>query len=116
LQAQPPPRANWVSRTAPCVISPKVWVTRPTVIAVFNYIHYNSPVVQNLLNRAHSTFNPAARARLIVAAQKLYTRAGLEIPLLSLDEAVYMKKGVTGASSSFAYIYEPSLATIGAAS
>src|SRR6266480_3478068 len=33
LQAQPPPRANWVSRTALCVTGPIVWVTRLTVIA-----------------------------------------------------------------------------------
>src|SRR5215468_5126826 len=33
LQAQPPPRANWVSRTALCVSWPMVWVTRLTLIA-----------------------------------------------------------------------------------
>src|SRR5215469_6578329 len=33
LQAQPPPRANWVSRTAPDVTRPMVWVTRLTLIA-----------------------------------------------------------------------------------
>jgi hypothetical protein len=27
---------------------------------------------------------------------------------------VFMKKGITGATTSFAYIYEPNLATVGA--
>jgi len=84
--------------------------------AIYNWIHYNNPQVQNLVNQAHNTFTPAARARLITEAQKLYTRSGIVIPLENPDEAVYMKKGMTGAPSSFAYIYEPSLATVGSSS
>jgi peptide/nickel transport system substrate-binding protein len=84
--------------------------------AVFNWVHYNSTVVQNLVNQARGTVNPVQRAKLIVAAQKLYTRFGIVIPLESPDEAVYLKKGVTGAPASFAYIYEPSLATVGSVS
>ena len=33
--------------------------------------------------------------------------------MLSLHEVVFMNKAITGAPVSFAYIYEPSLATVG---
>jgi peptide/nickel transport system substrate-binding protein len=68
------------------------------------------------VSKARSTFNPVQRANLIVEAQKTYTQAVIGIPLVNPDEVVYMRNGVTGAPTSFAYIYEPSLATVGASS
>lgn len=84
--------------------------------AVFNWINYNDPTVISLVNQARSTFDPVQRARLLVQAQQRYTKFGIVIPLVNPDEALYMRNGVTGAPASFAYIYEPSLATVGAAS
>jgi peptide/nickel transport system substrate-binding protein len=84
--------------------------------AIFNWSNYNNPTVTSLVSQARSTFNAAQRATLVVAAQKLYTAAGIAIPLVNPDEVVYLRNGVTGAPASFAYIYEPSLATVGASS
>jgi hypothetical protein len=36
--------------------------------------------------------------------------------MLALHELMYMSKDITGAPASFAYIFEPSLATVGSAS
>jgi peptide/nickel transport system substrate-binding protein len=62
---------------------------------------------------AQQTFDNAKRAQLITSAQALWEPAHVIIPVLSLHEVVFMNKAITGAPVSFAYIYEPSLATVG---
>ena len=84
--------------------------------SIFNYIGYHNPTVIADLTKAQSSFDNAARAKLFTQAQALYEANHIVVPLLNLKEVVYMKKGITGATTSFAYIYEPNLATVGASS
>jgi peptide/nickel transport system substrate-binding protein len=82
----------------------------------FNWIGLKNPTVASLLDKARSDFNDKQRAQEITQAQTSYDPTQPEIPMLSLHEVMYMSKSVTGAPASFAYIFEPSLATVGSAS
>jgi peptide/nickel transport system substrate-binding protein len=81
--------------------------------SIFNWTHYNNPAVNNNVALAQQTFDNAKRAQLITSAQALWESAHFIVPMLSLHEVVFMNKAITGAPVSFAYIYEPSLATVG---
>jgi peptide/nickel transport system substrate-binding protein len=81
--------------------------------SIFNWTHYNNPTVTKNVTLAQQTFDNAKRAQLITSAQALWEPAHVIIPVLSLHEVVFMNKAITGAPVSFAYIYEPSLATVG---
>ncbi len=83
--------------------------------ADFNWAHYVNATVTQDVTKAFSTFTDAARAHLITEAQAVYTSDEFYIPLLGPDEALFMNKKITGAPASFAYIYEPCLAKLGAA-
>jgi peptide/nickel transport system substrate-binding protein len=83
--------------------------------SLFNWIGYSSATVTQDVTKAISTFDDTKRAQLITQAQAQYEGAHFMIPMLSLHEVVYMNKKITGAPVSFAYIYEPSLATVGGA-
>jgi peptide/nickel transport system substrate-binding protein len=81
--------------------------------SIFNWTHFNNPTVNKNVALAVQTFDNAKRAQLITAAQAKWEAAHFLIPMLSLHEVVFMNKAITGAPVSFAYIYEPSLATVG---
>jgi peptide/nickel transport system substrate-binding protein len=81
--------------------------------SIFNWTHYSNPTVTKDVTQAQQTFDNAKRAQLITSAQALWEPAHVIIPMLSLHEVVFMNKAITGAPVSFAYIYEPSLATVG---
>lgn len=83
--------------------------------AIFNWTNYENGTVNADVKKAYETYNAAARARLITAAQAIYTKDYLVIPMLNPDEGLFLNKKVTGAPVSFAYIYEPCLAKLGAA-
>ncbi len=83
--------------------------------SIFNWTHFNNATVNGNVAEAQSTFDNAKRAQLITSAQALWESAHFLIPMLSLHEVVFMNKAITGAPISFAYIYEPSLATVGTA-
>jgi peptide/nickel transport system substrate-binding protein len=88
-------------------------VVLPT--SLFNWIGYSDATVTQNVAKAISTFDDTERAKLITQAQAQYEGAHFMIPMLSLHEVLYMNKKITGAPVSFAYIYEPSLATVGGA-
>lgn len=81
--------------------------------SIFNWTHFSNPTVNKNVALAVQTFDNAKRAQLITSAQAQWEAAHFLIPMLSLHEVVFMNKAVTGAPVSFAYIYEPSLATVG---
>lgn len=83
--------------------------------SLFNYTGYDDPEVTKLVNEARSTFDDAKRAELVTQAQAKYENAHFFVPMLSLHELLFLNKSVTGAPASFAYIFEPSLATVGSA-
>jgi peptide/nickel transport system substrate-binding protein len=84
--------------------------------ALFDYTNYNNATVNKDLASAQSTYNAAARAKDFLAAQAIYMKDQFVIPVANPDETVYLNKSITGAPASFAYIYEPCLAKLGAAS
>jgi peptide/nickel transport system substrate-binding protein len=81
--------------------------------SIFNWTHFDDPTVNKNVAKAVQTFDDAKRAQLVTAAQAKWEAAHFLIPMLSLHEVVYMNKAITGAPVSFAYIFEPSLATVG---
>lgn len=83
--------------------------------ALFDYTNYNNATVNADLARARGTYNPAARAALITAAQAIYMRDYIVIPVVNPYEALFLNHSITGATASFAYIYEPCLAMLGSA-
>lgn len=82
--------------------------------AIFNWTHYHNSTVFSDVTKAYRTFNAKARAHLITSAQAIYTKDQLVIPMLNPDEGLFLNKKITGAPVSFAYIYEPCLAKLGA--
>jgi peptide/nickel transport system substrate-binding protein len=82
----------------------------------FNWIGLKNEKVASLVDKARSNYNDQQRATQITQAQASYEPTQPEIPMLGLHELLYMNKAVTGAPVSFAYIFEPSLATVGSAS
>jgi peptide/nickel transport system substrate-binding protein len=82
----------------------------------FNWLGLKNEKVATLVDKARSNYDDKQRAAEITQAQTLYEPTQPEIPMLALHELLYMDKNVTGAPVSFAYIFEPSLATVGSAS
>ena len=83
--------------------------------SLFNYTGHDDPEVTKLVGEARSTFDDSQRAQLVTQAQVKYEDAHFFVPILSLHELLFLNSKVTGAPASFAYIFEPSLATVGSA-
>ncbi len=83
--------------------------------ALFDYTNYNNATVNDDLAKALETYDPTARAKLITAAQAIYMKDYIVIPVVNPDQGLYLNQSITGAPASFAYIYEPCLAKLGAA-
>ena len=81
----------------------------------YNYTNYNNPQVTRLLTQARQTYDPAARAKLIIQAQSIYEKQWLGGTLLNLDEISYLNSRLSGAVTSFPYMLTPSLASVGKA-
>jgi peptide/nickel transport system substrate-binding protein len=82
--------------------------------AFFNWTGFTDKTMESQIDQARSTFDAAARAQLLVQAQATYMENMILIPLLNDDEITFMNDRITGAPTSFAYIFLPSFATIGA--
>lgn len=81
---------------------------------IFNYINYDNPTVLSNVAQARATFDATKRAQLVTEAQAQYMKDEVVIPIANNDEALFMNSRISGAPLSFAYIYLPSLAMIGA--
>src|SRR5215468_6216709 len=79
----------------------------------YNYTNYHNSTVVADINAAHETSNLVEQARLLTAAQTSYERAYNSQSLVQFDEIMFLKSGLGGATTSFAYMNEPSLALIG---
>ena len=84
--------------------------------ALFDYTGYNNATVNKDLSTAQQTYDATTRANLITSAQAIYMANKIVIPVVNPDESLFLNKSITGAPASFAYIYEPCLAKLGAAS
>ena len=79
----------------------------------FNFIGYDNPDVAALISEAKAASEPAAAARGLVAAQAKYEENYGFQSLVQLNEISFLKKGLGGMTTSFAYLNQPSLALIG---
>ncbi len=84
--------------------------------ALFDYTNYNNATVNSDLSAAQQTYDGTARARLITSAQAIYMRDDIVIPMVNPDQSLFLNKTITGAPTSFAYIYEPCFAKLGSSS
>jgi len=81
---------------------------------IFNWIDYKNPLVLNNVAQARATFDANKRAQLVTEAQAQYMKDEVVIPVANTDEVLFLSNKFSGAPVSFAYIYLPSLAMIGA--
>ena len=81
--------------------------------ALFNWINYSNPEVEQLLTKARQTMDPTARANLFVEAQAQYMKDMIVIPIAQNDVVLYMNNRISGAPVSFAYMWLPDFAMMG---
>ncbi|MFJ3803425.1 ABC transporter substrate-binding protein [Streptomyces sp. NPDC090088] len=81
--------------------------------AMFNWAGFDDPAATAALTKAQQTLDPHERALLVTDAQRRWEARTLAVPLLSPYEVTYMNKRITGATTSFAQTFSPSLALIG---
>jgi peptide/nickel transport system substrate-binding protein len=80
-----------------------------------NYPPYNNPKVVSLFDQARGEADPSKRAQDEVDAQKALMADMPWIPLSIPDTILIMNKRLTGAPSSFQYMFGPWAASLGAA-
>jgi len=78
-----------------------------------NYFDYNNPTVTKLLTQARFEPDPNKRAQLTTQAQVQITKDLPWIPLAIPNTTVIMNKRITGAPSSFQYMFGPWAAQLG---
>lgn len=79
----------------------------------FNFIGYDNPDVTSLISKARAATDAAAGARDLIAAQAKYEENYGFQALVQLNEISFLKKDLGGMTTSFAYLNQPSLASIG---
>ena len=72
-----------------------------------NYDHFNDPDITALVERARTTASPGKRAALIAEAEKLTMQQLPWIPDVQPNTVLVLKKDLTGAVSSSAYLFSP---------
>jgi peptide/nickel transport system substrate-binding protein len=79
-----------------------------------NYDGFSVPAITNLMNQARTEPNLDKRAALMAQAQKLITQQVAWIPVAAPDTILIMNKKLTGPPPTFAYMFAPYLALLGA--
>jgi peptide/nickel transport system substrate-binding protein len=72
-----------------------------------NYTGFNDPKITSALDQARSTADPAKRAALAAQAEKLTVQQMPWIPNAQPTSLLVLNKSLTGAVSSFAYMFAP---------
>ena len=72
-----------------------------------NYDHFNDPDITALVERARTTASPGKRAALIAEAEKLTMQQLPFIPDVQPETVLVLRKDLTGAVSSSAYLFSP---------
>jgi peptide/nickel transport system substrate-binding protein len=78
------------------------------------YNGYADPAAQQLVSEARSEPDDTKRAEKVVELQKMITDENLWIPLVAPTNVLVMSKNITGAPSTFAYMFGPWAAYLGA--
>jgi peptide/nickel transport system substrate-binding protein len=72
-----------------------------------NFDHFNDPNITAKVEQARTTASPGKRAALMAEAEKLTVEQLPFIPNVQPDTVLVLKKGLTGAVSSSAYLFSP---------
>ena len=72
-----------------------------------NYDNYNNPQITSLLGQARGTADADARATLVVKAEELAAKELPWIPDAQPTSVLMLNSSLTGAVSSFAYMFAP---------
>jgi peptide/nickel transport system substrate-binding protein len=72
-----------------------------------NYTGFNDPKITSALDQARGTADPAKRAALVAQAEKLTVQQMPWIPNTQPISLLVLNKSLTGAVSSFAYMFAP---------
>jgi peptide/nickel transport system substrate-binding protein len=80
-----------------------------------NFGGYNNPEVTKEMEAARGEADDTKRAEHVVAAQKIITEEVAWIPMAAPDTVLVMNKAITGAPTSFVYMFGPWLSSLGAA-
>jgi peptide/nickel transport system substrate-binding protein len=72
-----------------------------------NYDGFNDPKITSLMQKARSTADPAARAKLVIQVEQLANTELPWIPDVQPTSVLLLHKGLTGAVASFAYMFAP---------
>jgi peptide/nickel transport system substrate-binding protein len=78
-----------------------------------NFSGYSNPAVTAALNKARSTADPAARAKLVTDAQAIIQRDLPWIGIVNPATVLVTSSKLTGAPSSFVFMTSPWAATLG---
>ncbi|MER5756750.1 ABC transporter substrate-binding protein [Streptomyces sp. NPDC002088] len=79
----------------------------------YNWTNYNDKSVTDAIARARTIFDTTERVKVLTAAQDIWEEAGIGTSLVNLHEVSYLNSRLTGATTSFTYLFRPSLALIG---
>lgn len=80
---------------------------------IFNLVGYKNDQVAADVTAGIEAFDDDKRAQLFTKAQAIYELDKPILPIVNLREVLFLRNGLTGATTSFAYLYTPSLAHIG---
>jgi peptide/nickel transport system substrate-binding protein len=80
-----------------------------------NYANFSDPKLTSLLEQARSTANPDKRAQLMVQAEKINNQQLPWIPNVQPTNLLLLRKNLTGATGSFAYMFAPWANSLGGA-
>jgi peptide/nickel transport system substrate-binding protein len=72
-----------------------------------NYDGFNNPQITSLLNQARGTADDNARATIVAKAEELAAKQLPWIPNTQPTSILMLNSGLTGATSSFAYMFAP---------
>jgi peptide/nickel transport system substrate-binding protein len=78
-----------------------------------NFDGYDDTQVVNLLGQARASGDPTTRAQLTVKAQTLMAKQVIWIPIVGVNTRLFMNNRITGAPSTFDYLYYPWAADLG---
>jgi len=79
-----------------------------------DFSNWEDPAVTAALENARSESDPQKRAQFVIDAQKIITEQMVWIPTASPNAVLVMHKGITGAPSTFSYMFGPWAVYLGA--
>lgn len=82
--------------------------------SIYNYLGYSDANVNALLDAAGRTYDPVQRAKSVVKAESKILQDLPWIPVVDMDNLLYLNNQVTGAPASFVELYYPWAADVGA--